>query len=119
MKVASAQTEAVLAIPGLLIQLTTQVRLLTEALHAVNRVVAHVDEMLTDIEPGLKKLGQVLENPVIETIPDTIRDIQENVVPVMLKLRDTSNRLSALAESGARLPGASLITGRNRRDVPS
>jgi hypothetical protein len=104
-KAAGAQTEAILALPGLLIQLTTQVRMLTETLTGLNTLVAHVDQVLTDVEPGLRKLGQVLENPAIETIPDTLREINDNILPTLLKLK-------TLLDSSARFPGASLITGR-------
>ena len=121
-KAAQAQTEAMLALPGLLIQLTNQVRSLTEALATLQRLAGRVEQVMDEIEPGIKRLGRALDSPVVDQIPDTIRQIQENALPVIKQLRETQARIAAIADSTGRLanlPGASLFRGRGKPDAPA
>jgi ABC-type transporter Mla subunit MlaD len=109
------QTEAVLQLPGLLAQLINQVRSLTETMAALERMALRAERMADELEPGLIRLAHALDNPVIDQIPDTIRQIQDNALPVIKQLRDTQARIAAIADSTTRLasiPGASLFTRR-------
>ncbi|HVU75058.1 MAG TPA: hypothetical protein VHE83_18985 [Mycobacteriales bacterium] len=118
-KAAQAQTEALLQLPSLLIQLTQQVRYLTDGLAALSNLAVRVDNVMDELEPGLKRLARALDNPAIDAVPETIRQIQENALPVIKQLRDTQSRIAAIAESTGRLasiPGASLFRSRPRGD---
>jgi len=63
----------------------------------------------------------VLDDPVISTVPDTLRRLQDEAVPLLVELRETQSRVSVVAtfaeEATARLanlPGASLLRQRRR-----
>lgn len=118
-KAAQAQTEALLQLPTLLIQLTQQVRSLTDGLAALSNLAVRVDHVMDELEPGLLRLARALDNPVIDAVPETIRQIQENALPVIKQLRDTQARIAAIADSTGRLanlPGASFFRGKPRPD---
>lgn len=120
LKAAQAQTEAVLALPGLLVALTAQVRSLTESLATVQRLATRAEGLLDDLEPGLRRVAQVLDDPVVEEIPETLREIQANVLPVVRSLRETQGKITAIADSTGRLaslPGAALFGVRRPKPV--
>ncbi len=117
LKLGRAQAEAVLALPGLLVSLTQQVRLLTESLSAVQRMAIRAEALLDELEPGIRRVAAVLDDPVVDEIPATLREIQGNVLPVVRQLRDTQARIATIADATARLssiPGAALFGARRR-----
>jgi len=117
-KLGVAQAEAVLALPGLLVSLTQQVRLLTESLSAVQRMAIRAEALLDDLEPGIRWVAAVLDDPVVDEIPETLREIQANVLPVVRQLRDTQARIATIADATTRLtsiPGAAALFGARRR----
>jgi hypothetical protein len=119
MKAAQAQTEALLQLPSLLIMLTQQVRYLTDGLAALSNLVVRVDNVMDELEPGLKRVARALDNPAIDAVPETIRKIQENALPVIKQLRDTQARIAAIADSTGRLaslPGAALFRTKAKPD---
>ena len=119
MKAAQAQTEALLQLPTLLIQLTQQVRSLTDGLAALSNLAVRVDTVMDELEPGLLRLARALDNPAIDALPETIRQIQENALPVIKQLRDTQARIAAIADSTGRLaslPGAAFFRGKPRAE---
>ncbi len=115
-KAAQAQTEAVLALPGLLIMLTQQVRALTESLAALQRLAIRVDSIVDDLEPGLHRLAVALDNPAVDGIPETFRQISENALPMIRQLRDTQARIATIADSTQRLTSfpTALLAARRR-----
>ena len=117
---AAAQTEALLALPGLLISLTAQVRALTESLAAVQRMAIRAEALLDEVEPGIKRVARALDDPVVDEIPETLREIQANVLPMLKSFRDTQSKITAIADSTTRLaslPGAALF-GMRRPSAP-
>jgi ABC-type transporter Mla subunit MlaD len=111
-RAAQAQTEALIALPGLLVALTGQIRGLTEAIATLQRVTARIDGITNDIEPGLRRLGRALDNPVVDDIPQTIKDFQDNVMPIARQLHETQSRIATIAEATSKLsslPGAALF----------
>jgi hypothetical protein len=116
-RAAQAQTEALIALPGLLVALTAQVRGLTEALATLQRVTARIEAIVDEIEPGVLRLGRALDDPVVDEIPQTLRDFQENVLPVARQLHDTQSRIATIAEATSRLSAipAAAIFGRRQR----
>lgn len=136
-----AQTEALAQLPSAVSSLTGAVRQLgdvvgeaRETLAAVHRLAIRMDAMAEELEepmralaPGLQRLAVVLDDPVIEEIPDTLRKVQGDVLPVLRTLADTHERVAFIAGSTERimtfvdetsrtiagLPGAALL-GRRR-----
>jgi ABC-type transporter Mla subunit MlaD len=139
--VLQAQTEALAALPSAVSSLTGAVRQLgevvgeaRETLAAVNRLAVRLDVVAEELEeplralgPGLRRLAVVLDDPVVDEIPDTLRKVQADVLPVLRTLADTHERVAFIAGSTERimtfvdetsrtlagLPGAALL-GRRR-----
>jgi ABC-type transporter Mla subunit MlaD len=142
--VLQAQTEALAALPATVGALTGAVRGLAdvvgqarETLGAVNRLATRLDGLVEELEeplralaPGLSRLAVVLDDPVVEELPDTLRKVQADVLPVLRTLADTHERVAFIAGSTERimtfvdetsrtlagLPGAALL-GRRRPTV--
>lgn len=135
------QTEALVALPSTLLNLTTSVRQLSETVSqardtaaAVQRLAVRMDALVEELEepvralaPGLRRLAVALDDPVIETIPDTLRTVTDEVLPIVQGLRETQQKVAVIANSTDRimgfvddtstrltsLPGAALL-GRRR-----
>ena len=125
-RLARQQAEAVVALPGAVVSLTRAVSSLDgtirEARDAVARlnslgarlesILDEVEEPVKDLAPGLRRLGDVLDDPAVSDVPDTLRRIKEDVLPVMATLRGTTDVLDRF--SARNLLGG----GRRRPDVP-
>ena len=139
--VLQAQTEALATLPTVVQSLTGAVRQLGDAvgearetLAAVHRLALRMDGLAAELEeplralaPGLSRLAVVLDDPVIEELPETLRKVQADVLPVLRTLADTHERVAFIAGSTERimtfvdetsrtiahLPGAALL-GRRR-----
>jgi ABC-type transporter Mla subunit MlaD len=125
-RLARQQAEAVAALPGALLSLTRAVRSLDgtirEARDAVTRlqrlgerlegILDEVEEPVKDLAPGLRRVGKVLDDPVVSEIPETVRRIREDVLPLVATLRGGADVLDRF--SGRALLGA----GRRRPEVP-
>lgn len=136
-----AQTEALAALPAAVTSLTGAVRGLgevvgqaRETLAAVNRLAVRMDALAEELEeplralaPGLSRLAAGLDDPIIGELPETLRKIQADALPVLRTLADTHERIAFIAGSTERimtfvdetsrtiahLPGAALL-GRRR-----
>ncbi len=117
-----AQTEALLELPATVAALQRSVRALaevvatgSETLLVVQRLALRVDRIVDELEapvlalaPGLRRAAVALDDPIVGTIPDTVRVLQAEVMPLLRAMNETQARLQAL-------PGASLLgslTGR-------
>ena len=119
-RAAAAQTEALLALPGIVVSLTQQVRALTESLAAAQRMAVRAEKLLDEVEPGIRRVAKALDDPIIDEIPETLREIQSSVLPALRSFRDTQTKITAIADSTTRLaglPGAALF-GLGRRPTP-
>lgn len=142
--VLQAQAHALAALPGTVAALSAAVRGLADVVGqtretavTVNRLATRLDSLAEELEeplkalaPGLTRLAVVLADPVIEELPDTLRKVQADVLPVLRTLADTHERVAFIAGSTERimtfvddtsrtlagLPGAALL-GR-RRPMP-
>ncbi len=145
LSVLQAQTEALAALPGTVQSLTAAVRGLSETvgqaretIAAIQRLAVKMDGIVDELEeplkalaPGLQRLAVVLDDPVVEEVPDTLRQMQADILPVLRTLADTHERVAFIAGSTERimtfvddtsrtiagLPGAAFL-GRRRPPSP-
>jgi len=121
LRTVQAQAEAMAALPGALLSLTRAVRqlngTLTDAREAVARlqrlaerldgILDEVEQPVRDLAPGLRRVGKMLDDPVVSEIPDTVRRIRDDVLPLVGTLRGTTEILD-------RFSGRSLLSSRRR-----
>jgi ABC-type transporter Mla subunit MlaD len=125
LRAVQAQAEAMAALPGALLSLTRAVSQLNDTVREAREAVARlqglgdrVDGVLDEIEqpvrdlaPGLRRAGEVLNDPVVSEIPDTLRKIRDDLLPLVGTLRGTTEVLD-------RFSGRSLLSGRRRPEPP-
>jgi ABC-type transporter Mla subunit MlaD len=127
-----AQTEALAQLPAAVTALTGAVRGLgetvqsaRETLAAVQRLAVRLDALVEEMEepvralaPGLARLAVVLDDPVIDELPDTLRKVQADVLPVLRTLADTHERVAFIAGSTERIMTFVDETSRTIAGIP-
>src|SRR4051812_47640811 len=134
-----AETEALIALPGVVTALTQAVRGLADTVTRMNAMMVRVDGIVTELEeplkalaPGMQRVAAVLDDPMVEEIPETLKQVQADILPVLRTLADTHERVAVIAGSTERLmsfvddtsrtlaglPGAALLAGRRRAATP-
>ncbi len=120
---AAAQAKALATLPRTLVDLNRSILSLIEALGSarvtmatlaevtarMERVAEELEEPIMGLRPGLERVARVLDDDAVDLLPDTIRTINEEVIPLLKGLRDTQNSVNSLAKV---LPGASMLFGR-------
>jgi hypothetical protein len=110
---------------------------LAETVQTMNRMVTRIDGIVSELEeplkalaPGMARMAAVLDDPMVEEIPATLKQVQADILPVLRTLADTHERVAFIAGSTERimtfvdetsrtiagLPGAALL-GR-RKSAP-
>jgi hypothetical protein len=138
LSVLQAQTEALAALPGTVTALSQAVRGLGETVQRMNHMLIRIDGIVTELEeplkalaPGMQRMAAVLDDPMIEEIPETLKQVQADILPVLRTLADTHERVAFIAGSTERimtfvdetsrtiagLPGAALL-GRRKSNGP-
>ena len=133
--IVQAQSDAIAALPGTVASLTAAVRGLADTVARTNAMLGRLDGIVTELEqplkdlaPGLTKLAVILDDPIIDDLPQTLRQVQADVLPVLRTLADTHERVAFIAgqterimtfvdetsRTIAHLPGAALLGRRNR-----
>lgn len=104
------------SILSLIDALTTARETLTSASEVVarmERIAEELEEPIMALRPGIERLSRVLDDEAVETVPDTLRRINEDVLPLLAGLRETQSRVNAVASI---MPGAaSMLFGRRGR----
>jgi ABC-type transporter Mla subunit MlaD len=104
------QTEALAQLPRTLSDLNGTVRELTEAttmardtIASAQRIAERLEDLVEELEepvralkPGIVRVGRVLDDPVVDTVPDTLRSIQEDLVPLIHGLRVAQSRVGSV-----------------------
>ena len=104
------QTEALAQLPRTLTELNGAVRELvaatrvaTEAIASGQRTAERLEGLVEELEepvralrPGLERVGRVLDDPAIETVPDTLRSIADDVLPLVHGLRQATDRVGSV-----------------------
>ena len=105
-----AQTEALAALPRTLTDLNAAVRELiaatstaTAAISSAQRtaerlegLVGELEEPVRALKPGLEGMGRVLDDPAVDTIPDTLRTINEDLMPLIATVRQAQSRVAGV-----------------------
>jgi ABC-type transporter Mla subunit MlaD len=105
-----AQTEALAALPRTLTDLNNAVRELIAATTVASQTIAsaqrtaeRLEELVGELEepvralrPGLERVGRVLDDPAVDTVPDTLRRIHEDLMPLIHGLRQAQTRVGSV-----------------------
>jgi ABC-type transporter Mla subunit MlaD len=108
-----AQTEALAQLPRTLTDLQGTVRQLTEAtttardtIESAQRTAERLEALVEELEepvralrPGLERVGRVLDDPVVDTVPDTLRRIHDDLMPLIHGLRQAQERMGSVTGS--------------------
>jgi hypothetical protein len=79
-------------------------------------ILDEVEQPVKDLAPGLRRAGAVLDDPAVSDLPDTVRRIREDLLPLVSTLRGGTDVLDRLA--GARSLLGGLRTPRLPADPP-
>jgi ABC-type transporter Mla subunit MlaD len=105
-----AQTEALAQLPRTMTDLNSAVRELigavgvaSETIASAQRTAERLEELVEELEepvralkPGLERVGKVLDDPVIDTVPETLRSIHDDLVPLIGSLRQAQARVGTV-----------------------
>ena len=101
------------------------VRLARETVQAAHRVTARADIVLQELEgpllalaPGLSRLARVLDDPLVEAVPETVRRVQDDLLPALRTLAGAHERVASVAGSTERLLSFVDDTGRSLAGLP-
>jgi ABC-type transporter Mla subunit MlaD len=104
------QTEALAQLPRTLSDLNGTVRELTQAttmaretIESAQRIAERLEELVEELEepvralkPGLERVGRILDDPAIDTVPDTLRRIHDDLMPLISGLRQAQARVGSV-----------------------
>jgi ABC-type transporter Mla subunit MlaD len=105
------QTEALSQLPRTLSDLNGTVRELTQAttmardtIASAQRIAERLEDLVNELEepvralkPGIERVGRVLDDPAVDTVPDTLRRINEDLMPLIHGLRQAQSRVGSVA----------------------
>jgi ABC-type transporter Mla subunit MlaD len=106
------QTEALAQLPRTLTDLQGTVRELTEAttmardtIASAQRMAERLEDLVEELEepvralkPGLERVGRVLDDPAIDTVPDTLNRIHDDLMPLIHGLRQAQTRVGSVTD---------------------
>ena len=104
------QTEALAQLPRTLSDLNGTVRELTQAttmaretIESAQRIAGRLEDLVDELEepvralrPGLERLGRVLDDPAVDDVPDTLRRIHDDLMPLIHGLRQAQTRMGSV-----------------------
>lgn len=115
-----AQTEALAQLPrtltdlnGAVRELITATRTATAAVDSAQRTAERLETLVGELEdpvralkPGLERVGRVLDDPAVDAVPDIIRTIDEDLMPMISTLRQAQSRVAGVTGLLRRRGGA-------------
>ena len=104
------QTEALAQLPSTLIDLNRTIRELTEAttlarqtIESAQRITDRLEGLVEELQqpvralkPGLERVSRVLDDPAVDTVPDTLRRIHDDLMPLIAGLRQAQSRVGSV-----------------------
>lgn len=104
------QTEALASLPRTLTDLNGAVRELiaatrtaTAAIASAQRTAERLEALVEELEepvralrPGLIRVGKVLDDPVVDTLPENLRRLSDDLLPVVSGLRQAQSRVESV-----------------------
>jgi len=104
------QTEALAQLPRTLSDLNGTVRELTQAttmaretIESAQRIAERLEDLVQELEepvralrPGIERVGRVLDDPAVDTVPETLRRINEDLMPLIHGLRQAQTRMGSV-----------------------
>lgn len=101
------QTEALTQLPRTLTDLTQTIRELTEAtararetIESAQRTAQRLEDLVEELQqpvralkPGLERVAKVLDDPAVDTVPETLRRIHDDLMPLISGLRRAQARV--------------------------
>jgi ABC-type transporter Mla subunit MlaD len=110
LSILQTQTEALSQLPRTLSDLNGTVRELTEAttmardtIASAQRIAERLEDLVEELEepvralrPGLERVGRVLDDPAVDTVPDTLRRIHDDLMPLIHGLRQAQTRVGSV-----------------------
>ena len=60
---------------------------------------------MKDLAPGLRRVGAVLDDPAVSDLPDTVRRVREELLPLVATLRGGADVLDRFAGARSLLGG--------------
>ena len=95
--------------------------------------MVELEEPLKALAPGMKRMAAVIDDPIVSAVPETLAQIQRDILPVLRTLADTNERVAFIAGSTERimafvddtgrtiagLPGAALLSRRRPATKPT
>jgi ABC-type transporter Mla subunit MlaD len=104
------QTEALAQLPRTLTDLNGTIRELTEAtalaretIESAQRITERLEGVVEELQqpvralkPGLERVGRVLDDPAVDTVPDTLRRIHDDLMPLISGLRQAQARVGSV-----------------------
>jgi ABC-type transporter Mla subunit MlaD len=132
LSVLQAQTEALAALPGAVQSLSAAVRNLSEAtagaretVQTLNRLATKIEGIVDELEeplkalaPGMTRMAAVIDDPIVSSVPDTLAQVQRDILPVLRTLADTNERVAVIAGSTERIMAFVDDTGRTIAGLP-
>src|SRR3954471_9508787 len=112
------QTEALAQLPrtltdlnGTIRELTEATRLARETIESAQRITERLEGLVKEmhqpvqaLKPGLERVGRVLDDPAVDTVPDTLRRIHEDLMPLIAGLRQAQSRVGSVTGALRRRP---------------
>jgi ABC-type transporter Mla subunit MlaD len=112
------QSEALAQLPRTLTDLNRTIRELTEAtalaretIESAQRITERLEGLVEELQqpvralkPGLERVGRVLDDPAVDTVPETLRRIHDDLMPLISGLRRAQTRVGSVTEVLRRRP---------------
>jgi ABC-type transporter Mla subunit MlaD len=111
LNILQTQTEALAQLPRTLSDLNGTVKELTAAtimardtIASAQRIAERLEDLVEELEepvralrPGIERVGKALDDPAVDTVPDTLRRINEDLMPLIHGLRQAQSRVGSVA----------------------
>jgi ABC-type transporter Mla subunit MlaD len=118
-RLAREQAEAVAVLPGAVMSLTRAVGSLDTTIRdaqvtaarlqrvseRLEGVLDELEQPVKDLAPGLRRVAEALDDPAVSDLPDTVRRVREDLLPLVASLRGGADVLDRFAGARSLLGG--------------